>query len=83
MLVGSDKGLSRHVAKERMTEDEKTEILQRITVTDDLHALDDCDLVIESVVEDLDVKKELFERLDRIAKPEAILATNTSTLPVV
>ena len=83
VLVGIDKGLSRHVAKERMTEDEKTEILQRITVTDDLHALDDCDLVIESVVEDLDVKKELFERLDRIAKPEAILATNTSTLPVV
>ncbi len=46
-------------------------------------ALHDCDLVLESVVEDLAVKKELFTRLDDIVKPEGILATNTSTLPVV
>src|SRR6185436_948859 len=59
------------------------EIGARVTATDDLHALHDCDLVLESVVEDLAVKKELFTRLDDIVKPEGIIATNTSTLPVV
>ena len=50
---------------------------------DDLHDLNDCDLIIESVVEDLAVKKELFKELDLLVKDGAILATNTSTLPVV
>src|SRR5918992_197064 len=49
----------------------------------DLEALADCDLVLESVVEDLAVKKQLFAELDRIVKDGAILATNTSTLPVI
>ncbi len=79
--IGS--GLARHVAKERMTEDERQAILDRITVTDQLDRLADCDLVIESVVEDLDVKRALFEEIEQIVKPEGILATNTSTLPVV
>jgi 3-hydroxybutyryl-CoA dehydrogenase len=76
-------GLARQVAKERMTEDERTAILDRITVTDHLGRLAECDLVIESVVEDLDVKRELFAELEQIVKPSGILATNTSTLPVV
>jgi 3-hydroxybutyryl-CoA dehydrogenase len=76
-------GLTKQVARERMTESERDSILSRISVTDDLHRLAGCDLVIESVVEDMAVKQELFEKLDRIVKPEAILATNTSTLPVV
>jgi 3-hydroxybutyryl-CoA dehydrogenase len=79
--VGS--GLARHVAKERMTEDERQAILGRISVTDHLGQLADCDLVIESVVEDLEVKRALFSELEQIVKPEGILATNTSTLPVV
>ena len=79
--VGS--GLARHVAKERMTEDERQAILGRISVTDHLGHLADCDLVIESVVEDLEVKRALFSELEQIVKPEGILATNTSTLPVV
>ena len=79
--VGS--GLARHVAKERMTEDERQAILGRIAVTDHLGQLADCDLVIESVVEDLEVKRALFAELEQIVKPEGILATNTSTLPVV
>ncbi len=79
--VGS--GLARHVAKERMTEDERRAILDRITVTDHLGRLADCDLVIESVVEDLAVKRELFAELEQIVKPAGILATNTSTLPVI
>src|SRR5690606_37732756 len=83
VLAGIDKALTKQVARERLSEAERTAILGRITVTDDLHALKNCDLVIESVVEDMAVKRELFEHLDRIVKPEAIIATNTSTLAVV
>jgi len=83
VLHGIDAGLTKQVTRERLTEDEKHAILSRISVTDDLHQLADCDLVIESVVEDMEVKRELFEKLDRIVKPDAIIATNTSTLAVV
>ncbi len=83
VLQGIDAGLTKQVSRERMTDDERQAILGRITVTDDLHGLADCDLVIESIVEDMDAKRDLFEHLDRIVKDSAILATNTSTLPVV
>ena len=63
--------------------DDATRSLGRVTATDNLADLADCDLVIESVVEDLDVKKALFAELDGVVKADAILATNTSTLPVV
>jgi len=76
-------GLARHVAKERMTAEERQAILDRISATDHLGRLAECDLVIESVVEDLGVKQELFAELEQIVKPDAILATNTSTLPVI
>jgi 3-hydroxybutyryl-CoA dehydrogenase len=83
VLHGIDAGLTKQVARERLAEDERHAILGRISVTDDLHGLRDCDLVIESIVEDMDAKRDLFEHLDRIVKPEAIIATNTSTLAVV
>ncbi len=83
MLVGIDKRLAKQVEKEKLDEETMHEIRARIVATDDLGAVDDCDLIIESVVEDLDVKRELFTTLDGIAKPDAILATNTSTLPVI
>ena len=83
VLHGLDAGLAKQVSRERLTEDERHAILARISVTDDLHGLRDCDLVIESIVEDMDAKRDLFEHLDRIVKPEAIIATNTSTLAVV
>ncbi len=76
-------GLDRLVSKERLTADERDTILDRIRVTDHLGQLANCDLVIESVVEDLAVKKALFAELEQIVKPDGILATNTSTLPVV
>ncbi len=76
-------GLDRQVDKGRLEADERAAILGRITATSDLSALADCDLVIESVVEDLDIKKALFAELDGIVKTGAILATNTSTLPIV
>jgi len=83
VLQGLDAGLTKQVARERLTEDERQAILARISVTDDLQALSDCDLVIESIVEDMATKRELFEQLDRIVKSDAIIATNTSTLAVV
>jgi 3-hydroxybutyryl-CoA dehydrogenase len=76
-------GLDRQVAKERMTATESDAIVARVRATDHLGQLANCDLVIESVVEDLEVKKALFAELEQIVKPGGILATNTSTLPVI
>ncbi len=83
MIAQLNKSLNRHVAKERLTETERDEILGRVTTCTDLADLSGCDLVIESVVEDLGVKKGLLAELDAVVGPDAILATNTSTLPVV
>jgi 3-hydroxybutyryl-CoA dehydrogenase len=76
-------GLERQVAKGKVTADERQATIDRIAVTDSLDDLAECDLVIESVVEELATKQMLFAELDAIAKPGAILASNTSTLPVV
>jgi 3-hydroxybutyryl-CoA dehydrogenase len=83
VLAAIRAGLDRQVAKERMTGAESEAIVARVRATDHLGQLANCDLVIESVVEDLEVKKALFAELEQIVKPGGILATNTSTLPVV
>jgi 3-hydroxybutyryl-CoA dehydrogenase len=83
MLAGLEKSLAKQVAKGKLPEDDKTVIQGRVSATTDLDALADADLVVESVVEDLAVKKQLFAELDRVTKDTAVLATNTSTLPVV
>ena len=83
MKAGLAKSLDRQVEKGRRSAEEAAEILGRVSTATELSALADCDLVIESVVEDLDVKLALFAELDGIVKDSAILATNTSTLPVV
>ncbi len=83
MLAGLAASLDKQVEKEKRTRDEADEIAARVSATTHLGDLVDLDLVIESVVEDLSVKKALFAELDSICKPGAILATNTSTLPVV
>ena len=75
--------LAKQVARGKLEESERDRILSRLSVTSDLGDLSDCDLVVESVIEDLEVKKALFADLDQVVKPEAILATNTSTLAVV
>ena len=82
-VAGMEKSLNRQVDKGKKTAEERDTILARVTATSDLGALEGMDLVIESVIEDLAVKKELFNELDRICGEDAILATNTSTLPVV
>lgn len=83
MVAGLEKSLARLVEKAKLSEDERDTIVARVTATTNLESLKDCDLVIESVVEDVAVKKELFADLDRVVQEGAILATNTSTLPVV
>ncbi|MGO9029820.1 MAG: 3-hydroxyacyl-CoA dehydrogenase family protein [Acidimicrobiales bacterium] len=82
-VAALEKSLNRQVDKGKKTAEERDAALARVTATSDLHALKDVDLVVESVVEDLAVKKVLFNELDRITAEKTILATNTSTLPVV
>jgi 3-hydroxybutyryl-CoA dehydrogenase len=83
VLTGVRRSLDRQVEKANRTEAERDEILSRISVTTELKHLADCDLVIESVVEDLAVKLELFDELHLVCAEHTVLATNTSTLPVV
>jgi 3-hydroxybutyryl-CoA dehydrogenase len=74
--------LSRGVEKGRMSEGDRDAALGRLTLTTELSDLSDCDLVIEAVLEELDLKREVFAELDRVTRPEAVLATNTSALSV-
>jgi len=83
MVASLEKSLAKQVERGKLEEAAAKEALARVTAHHELHALADCDLVLESVVEDLAVKKELFSRLSDIVRADAILATNTSTLPVV
>ena len=83
MVLAMEKSLTKQVDKGKLEEADKAAALARVTATSSLHELAECDLVVESVVEDLAVKKELFRELNHICKDDAILATNTSTLPVI
>jgi len=76
------KNLQRGVDKGKMTAAEKDGVLAKITGTTELSDLAGCDLVVEAAIEKLDVKLELFATLDGLVKPGAILATNTSSLPI-
>ncbi len=82
-LAQLEKSLSRQVEKEKISEADRDAALGRVRAVSDLGELSECELVIESVVEDLDTKKQLFQDLDRVCDDSAVLATNTSTLPVV
>ena len=77
------KSLEKAVQRGKLTEDARDEALSGITGTTSLDDLRDVDIVVEAVVEDLAVKRALFENLDEICKPGTILATTTSSLPVV
>ncbi|PFJ00843.1 3-hydroxybutyryl-CoA dehydrogenase [Bacillus cereus] len=76
------KNLARQVEKGRMKEEEKEATLNRLTWTLDLNSVKEADLVIEAAVEKMDIKKKIFANLDEIAPEHAILATNTSSLPI-
>ena len=80
---GHQKIFNRLVEKERMTFDEAKACAKRITYTQKLDDLKNCGLVIEAIIEDLDIKQGLFQELEMICGDDAILASNTSTLPIV
>jgi 3-hydroxybutyryl-CoA dehydrogenase len=83
LVDGLARSLAKQVEKGKLDSEERDAALARVRPTHHIGDLVDCDLVIESVVEDLATKQALFAELDSVVKPEAILATNTSTLPVV
>jgi len=77
-----DKNLQRGVDKGRMSADDKAAVLSRVRGTTTLEELAECDVVVEAVVERLDVKVDLFGRLDRICREGVVLATNTSSISI-
>ena len=83
MVAGLEKSLAKQVERGKLDAADRTAVLGRVRAVTDLHELGECDLVLESILEDLDAKKHLFTELDRLCPEHTILATNTSTLPVV
>ncbi|WP_032120642.1 3-hydroxybutyryl-CoA dehydrogenase [Clostridium amazonitimonense] len=81
-IAGINKSLSKLVTKGKMTEEDKEAILSRISGTTDMNLAEDCDLVVEAAIENMEIKKQIFAELDKICKPEAILASNTSSLSI-
>lgn len=82
-LASIDGFLARGVSKGKITEQDREAALSRIKTTSDMESFRDCDLIIETVIEDLEVKKKLFTELDEICPQHTILATNTSSLSII
>lgn len=74
--------LSKNVSKGKISEEEKEKILSKITLSDKLDPAKECDLIIEAVIENMDIKAKVFSELDNLAPEHAILASNTSSLPI-
>jgi 3-hydroxybutyryl-CoA dehydrogenase len=81
-LSSISKSLDRFVKKETITEDQKKEILGRVKTTTNLDDLKDCSLIVEAATENFGIKKQIFEKLDAIAGPDAILSSNTSSISI-
>ena len=77
-----EKNIKKLATKGKITEEAAEEILSRVSGTTELSLLDDVDLIIEAAVENMEIKRQIFKELDEICKPEAILATNTSSLSI-
>lgn len=82
-LASIDGFLARSVSKGKITEQDREAALSRIKTTSDMESFRDCDLVIETVIENLEIKKRLFTELDEICQQHTILATNTSSLSII
>jgi 3-hydroxybutyryl-CoA dehydrogenase len=83
MLATIEKSLAKQVDKGKRTAEGADDIIARVSATTHLSDLAECDFIIESVIEDLDVKRGVFRELNDVVKPDAIIATNTSTLSVI
>ncbi len=81
-LATVEKNLDRLIKKEKITEADKAEIMGRVQGSTDISIVKDADLIIEAATEDMEAKKALFAELDQLVKPEAIIATNTSSLSI-
>ncbi len=81
-LATVEKNLDRLIKKEKITEADKAEIMGRVHGSTDISIVKDADLIIEAATEDMEAKKALFAELDQLVKPEAIIATNTSSLSI-
>ncbi|WP_136715372.1 3-hydroxyacyl-CoA dehydrogenase family protein [Halorientalis salina] len=81
-IAGIEDSLSRFVEKDEMDQQAADAARERITGTTDLDALADCEFVVEAVVENMDVKQDVFADLDEVTPAETVLATNTSTLSI-
>lgn len=75
--------LGRAVKKEKITAEDKDEIMRRIQGTTDPQDFKDCDLIVEAIIENLELKKEVFKQLDEICPPHALLTSNTSSMTIV
>ena len=81
-VANISKSLDRFVKKETITEEQKGEILGRIKTTTNLEDLKDCTLIVEAATENFDIKKQIFEQLDKLTGPETILSSNTSSISI-
>jgi 3-hydroxybutyryl-CoA dehydrogenase len=81
-IANISKSLDRFVKKETISEEQKGEILERITTKTDLNGLKDCSLVVEAATENFEIKKQIFEKLDSVCGPDAILSSNTSSISI-
>ena len=81
-LKSIDRSLQRDVDKARLAEEEKRVIINRISATTAMNALKDADFVVEAVTENFGVKADIFRALDELTKPDAILASNTSSISI-
>lgn len=79
---GIDKSLARFAEKGSITAEQQKEIRGRMTGTTRLEDLSDCDIIIEAIIENLDIKRDTYRQLDEFCKPETILASNTSSLSI-
>ena len=81
-VANISKSLDRFVKKETITEEQKNEILGRITTTTELDGLKECSLIVEAATENFEIKKKIFESLDSLAPADTILSSNTSSISI-
>jgi len=81
-LAAIDKSLQRDVDKARLSGEDKQQIVARVRTATALDDLAGCDFVVEAITENLEAKTDLFRQLDRLARPDVILATNTSSISI-
>lgn len=81
-LQAIEGSLRKFAEKGKLTNEDVDAALGRITTTTDLHAVDQADIIVEAAFEKFEVKEAIFKELDKIAKPDAVLATNTSAIPI-